>query len=45
MKKTYQRPRLMRHGSVEQVTLAMIGIMMNDGSGMFFMMRPGMDGS
>lgn len=39
-KKTYQKPRLLRHGSVERVTLDMTGSA-NDGGGMGLTMRMG----
>lgn len=44
MKKLYQRPTLARHGSVEQVTLNMLGFRA-DGGTMLFMMMGEMAGS
>jgi hypothetical protein len=45
LKKTYQRPALTRHGSVEQVTLNMLGFMGDSGAMFFMMMGAMMTGS
>lgn len=39
MRKTYQRPLLTRHGSVEQVTLNMLGFMGDNGAMLLMMMN------